>query len=107
MKPWEKQLWEDHCGTWTSHYTVRNASGEVVDEYDAVNDIALDWKSNSYAQRNVYTRTKVDPSTGLAKRVSETRAYTAYWDGSVMQIKGKVRSLRNALVIVLTRAIRF
>ena len=33
-------------GTWTSHYTVRDAAGTVVDEYDAVNEIALgeiDW----------------------------------------------------------------
>lgn len=29
MQPWEKQLWEDHCGTWVSHYVVRNAGGEV------------------------------------------------------------------------------
>ena len=63
---------------------------EVVDEYDAVNDIALDWSTNSYAQRNVYTRTKTDPETGAAVRVTETRQYTAFWDGCVMQIQGKV-----------------
>ena len=36
MEQWEIDLWRAHTGTWTSHYTVRNASGEILDEYDAV-----------------------------------------------------------------------
>ena len=63
---------------------MRNAAGELLDEYDAVNEINLDWASNSYAQRNTYTRQKD------GKPVSETRAYTACWDGRTMLIRGKI-----------------
>ena len=74
MEPWEISLWEAHIGTWTSTYTVRDASGALLDEYEAVNEINLDLATNTYAQRNTYTRTK------NGERSVETRSYTAYWE---------------------------
>ena len=80
MADWERELWEAHTGVWTSHYTVRDATGEIVDEYDAVNDIAMDIDRNIYSQRNTYTR---------GDEV-EVRRYTAHWMGRQMVIEGKV-----------------
>jgi aldehyde dehydrogenase (NAD+) len=90
MDDWEIQLWKAHTGTWTSHYTVRNASGEILDEYDAVNEINMDMEKNIYSQRNTYTRKKVSPETGKEETSVETRGYSAYWDGKLMVISGRV-----------------
>ena len=30
MEDWEVALWEGHVGTWTSHYTVRDAAGTLL-----------------------------------------------------------------------------
>ena len=84
MEPWEIDLWQAHAGTWTSKYTVRDAEGNVVDAYSAVNEISIDLQANTYAQRNTYTR-----SEGGEDKV-ETRAYTAFFDGKVMLISGCV-----------------
>lgn len=80
MADWEKELWLAHVGTWTSHYVIRDASGAIVDEHDAVNDIALDLERNLYSQRNVYTR-------GDAV---EIRRYSARFDGRGMVIRGRI-----------------
>jgi hypothetical protein len=80
MADWERELWEAHVGTWRSHYTVRDAEGNIVDEYDALNDIALDWERNVYSQRNTYTR-----GEGV-----EVRRYSASWEGREMVIRGRI-----------------
>jgi hypothetical protein len=80
MADWERELWEAHVGTWKSHYTVRDAAGNIVDEYDALNDIALDWERNIYSQRNTYTR---------GEEV-EVRRYSAGWEGREMVIRGRI-----------------
>ena len=90
MEQWEIDLWRAHTGTWTSHYTVRNASGEILDEYDAVNEINMDMEKNVYSQRNTYTRKKVSAETGEEETTVETRGYSAYWDGKLMVISGRV-----------------
>ena len=84
MEPWEIALWEAHIGTWTSTYTVRDATGNLLDEYEAVNEINLDLAANTYAQRNTYTR------NNNGERTVETRSYTAFWNGKLMVISGKV-----------------
>lgn len=80
MAPWEKELWESHVGTWRSHYTIRDGAGNIVDEHDAINDIALDLERNIYSQRNTYTR---------GDEV-EVRRYSASWEGREMIIRGEV-----------------
>ncbi|MEM7049254.1 MAG: hypothetical protein AAF604_06320 [Acidobacteriota bacterium] len=80
MEPWERELWERHIGTWKSSYTIRDAEGNIVDQHEAINDIALDWEQNLYSQRNIYTRGEE----------TEVRRYTAHWEGSEMVIRGKV-----------------
>ena len=89
MEPWEAQLWMDHKGTWTSHYTVRDSEGNILDEYDAVNEINLDLAENRYAQRNTYTRKVKNAETGELESVVEN-ADTRYWDGKLMIISGRV-----------------
>jgi hypothetical protein len=80
MADWERELWQAHVGTWKSHYTVRDAEGNIVDEYDALNEIALDWERNLYSQRNTYTR---------GEEV-EVRRYSASWEGREMVIRGRI-----------------
>jgi hypothetical protein len=77
LAPWERDLWIANTGTWTSHYTVRDAAGALIDEHDAVNDIAIDWQANRYAQRNIYTR---------GDQV-ETRHYLGHFDGQRLVIE--------------------
>lgn len=80
MPDWERELWEAHVGCWQSHYTIRDLDGKIVDEHDAINDIALDWERNLYVQRNIYTRGEA----------VEVRRYSAHWEGREMRIRGRV-----------------
>ncbi|MFN8535005.1 MAG: response regulator [Dehalococcoidia bacterium] len=78
MADWEKHYWPRHAGTWTSHYTIRDVDGTILDEHDAICDMAVDLENNRYAQRNTYIR-------GDAR---EVRHYTAHWEGRDMVIRG-------------------
>jgi hypothetical protein len=77
----EKRLWQRHHGSWQSHYTIRDANGQIVDEHDAFNDIAIDLERNLYAQRNIYTR--ADGSV-------EVRRYSAFFEGSELVVRGRI-----------------
>lgn len=78
MEPWERALWEAHIGVWTSRYVVRDAAGVILDQHEARNDIAIDWATNRYAQRNIYTRAGV----------AEVRRYRGRFEGSQLIIEG-------------------
>ena len=79
MAPWERALWEAQIGSWRSHYIVRDATGALVDEHDALNDIALDWATNRYVQRNIYTR-------GDQR---EIRFYAGHFEGNRLALEGE------------------
>ncbi len=78
LMEWERELWDAHVGVWSSQYTVRDAAGAVLDQHAARNDIAIDWRTNRYAQRNIYLRAGV----------AETRRYRGHFEGSRLMIEG-------------------
>ncbi|GIW05880.1 MAG: hypothetical protein KatS3mg060_0685 [Dehalococcoidia bacterium] len=77
MAAWERELWEANSGVWISRYTVRDATGVILDQHEARNDIAIDWATNRYAQRNVYTRGDT----------IETRRYLGHFEGGRLVIE--------------------
>lgn len=52
----DRAFWQRAGGVWVSHWVTRDASGAIVDEFDARLDGLIDLDAGRLRQRNRYTR---------------------------------------------------